>query len=241
VRLTINGRTHEFAPEQLVNAVQMSTDYTRKSQQLADHQRQVQERSAAIERLLPVLVPEIERQIQALDAQLGKQPDWQRLAAEDPGEYQRQDALWKHAMAERDRLAGLTQMQRQETEQAHQKRLMEGHQRLAKSLPGWEDNATRGKLQSEMIKWGRSNGFPDQELHNISEPRYIEAIFKALAFDRMMGNVNTGTPIPPHVRNGTPPRPPAIGRVKDAEQRFDQTGSLRDAQALFHLRRQNQR
>lgn len=238
IRLTIDGRTQDFAPEQLVNELRKAADYTRKAQQLADLNRQVTERAEAIDRMLPVLVPEIERQIAALDAQLGQVIDWDALARSDPAEYVRQDALFKKAQAERQRLADLNAIQAQESQAANDRRLAEGHAQLAKALPGWDNPQTRGKLQSEMIRWGRQVGFSDQELSGIYEPRHITTLFKAMAFDRMMSNVKTDAPPVPNVqRRGTPPPPSRERPVTDAEKRFSESHSMRDAVAVLNARR----
>jgi hypothetical protein len=239
VRLTIDGRTHEFSHDQVVNSVRMATDYTNKTKQLADLTRTVNERAEAINRMLPVLMPEIERQIATLDQQLGKQPDWRKLAAEDPAEYQRQDAAWKEAAAERQRLNELMAVQQQESESTRQQRLQQGHADLVKALPGWEDAGTRGRLQSEMIKWGRAQGFPDAELNAIYEPRHVVALFKAMAFDRMMRNVHSDAPLVPHVQ-GNGARPPQQQQgvpASEAQGRFTAAPNMRNAVSLLNARR----
>jgi len=241
VRLTIDGRALDFTPQQLTAAVRQAQDYTNKTKQLAEAHRQVAERAQAIDQMLPALVPEIERQIALLDQQLGKQPDWKRLAATDPAEYQRQDAAWKEAAAERQRLDSLMALQQQETEQARSKRLAEGHAQLAQALPGWDDAATRGKLQSEMIRWGRSQGFPDAELQSIYEPRHIVALFKAMAFDRMMHGVRSDAPMVPNVQRGRAPPQAVTAQAGDAEQRFAQMPTQRNAVQLLNARRRGGR
>lgn len=238
IRLTIDGRAQDFSPEQLVNQIRMAADYTKKAQALADLNRQVAERAEAIDKMLPVLVPEIERQIAALDAQLGQVIDWDTLARTDPAEYVRQDALFKRAQAERAKLADLTAMQAQETEAANARRLAEGHAQLVKALPGWDNPQTRGRLQSEMIRWGRQNGYSDQQLESVYEPRDVTTLFKAMAFDRLMNGVKTDAPPVPTVqRRGTPPPPARERPLNDAERRFSESHSMRDAVAVLNQRR----
>jgi len=238
VRLTIDGRTGDFTPEQLTTALRQAHDYTNKTKQLADFTRQVNERAEAINRMMPVLVPEIERQIGILDAQLGKQPDWRKLAETDPAEYQRQDAAWKEAAAERQRLDALMQVQQQETEQTRQARLAEGHAQLVKALPGWDDAGQRGKLQSEMIRWGRAQGFPEAELNSLYEPRHVIALFKAMAFDRMMHGVRSDAPIVPQAQNGR--ALPPTQQVGQAQEEFSRRPTMRNAVSLLNARRRVQ-
>lgn len=238
ITLNIGGRVQQFTPEQLANHVNMSADYTRKAQELATLNKQVNERAEAINQMLPVLVPEIQRQIAALDAQIGQQIDWQKLAATDPAEYQRQDALWKAAQAERQRLADIQTLQQREITQQQQQKASLGHAELAKVLPGWEDPNVRGRIQSEMIRWGRQQGFPDTELNQIYEPRHIVALFKAMAFDRMMGGVRNDAPVVPQVRQrGVSPPPPQQPAQQSAETAFNANPSIRNAVSLLNARR----
>lgn len=238
ITLTIGGKPTQFTPDQLAAHVQMSADYTKKTRELADLNRQVNERAEAINQMLPVLVPEIQRQIAALDAQIGTQIDWQTLAATDPAEYQRQDALWKAAQAERQRLADIQTLQQRELQQQQQQKAALGHAELAKVLPGWEDPNVRGRIQSEMIRWGRQQGFPDTELNAIYEPRHIVALFKAMAFDRMMGGVRNDAPVVPQVRQrGASPPPPQQPAQQSAETAFNSRPSVRNAVSLLNARR----
>lgn len=238
IRLTIDGRTQDFSPDQLVSELHKASDYTRKSQQLAELNRQITERAEMIDRMLPVLVPEIERQIAALDAQLGQPIDWDTLARNDPAEYVRQDALWKKAAAERERMQQLTALQQEESRAQNERRLSEGHAQLAKALPGWDNPATRGKLQSDLIRWGRQAGFSDGELSGIYEPRHITTLFKAMAFDRLMGGVKSDAPPVPNVqRRGTPPPPARERATSDVEKRFSESHSMRDAVSVLNARR----
>jgi len=240
IRLTIDGKPQDFTVAQLINHVRMAADYTQKTQQLTALHKQVNERAQAIDRMLPVLVPEIERQIAALDAQLGQPIDWDTLSRTDPAEYIRQDAAWKRAQAERQRLQDLTAMQQQETEQQQAQRSAAGHAKLVEQLPGWDNPQTRARLTSEIRRWGREAGFSDGQLNAVHDPAEVVTLFKAMAFDRMMNNVKTSAPVVPVVqRRGTPPQPRQREAMNDAEARFQQTHSMRDAIAALNAKRRS--
>ena len=233
VRLTIDGRTADFTPEQLANHVRMSADYTRKAQQLAGLAKEVNERQQAIEQMMPVLVPEIQRQIALLDGQLKSEPDWAKLAATDPAEYQRQDAAWKAAIAERTRLAQLQGMQEQESKEQQQKRILESHRVLVKELPGWENPATRVHYQNSMRQWAMNNGFSAAEMDNVTEARHVVALWKAMAFDRWKTIQNVTPPAPNVSGNGAAPGMPQTGRQMEAASSFIERPNVRNAAALY--------
>jgi hypothetical protein len=238
VRLTIDGNAQDFTPDQLTSAVLRANDYTKKTQELAAFTRQVNEQAETINRLLPVLIPEVQRQIAALDEQLGKKVDWQRLAREDPAEYQRQDALFKEAAAERERLANLEAINTQENAAAQAARIRQGHATLVKQIPGWDDPAMRATIQGKMKEWGRQNGFSEQELNNVYEPRHVVALFKALAFDRLMAQVRSQAPVVPQVQGrGRPIQLQQQGAAADAEREFEEKPNVRNATTLLLSRR----
>jgi len=230
IRLTIDGRSADFTPEQLTNAVRMASDYTKKAQQLAAVAKQVNDRQAAIEQMMPVLVPEIQRQIAALDQQMQAEPDWQKLAATDPAEYQRQDAAWKAAQAERARLAQLQGMQAQETRQQQQQHLAEGHKMLVKEIPGWENAATRAHFQERMRAWALGQGFTAAEMDNVTEAKHVVALWKAMAFDRLLQTSGDAPRVPNVSGNGRAPQPPQHG---DVARTFQQRPTQQNAVAAY--------
>jgi hypothetical protein len=221
--LMLDGKPARFTVDQLTSAIKMAGDYTKKSQELSALARTVNEKAALIDELAPILIPEIQRRIAEMEG-TDTEVDWQKLLLEDPAEYHRRDALWKNAQIEKERLAKLAESQTKLTAEETQKRLQTGHAALVEALPGWDDPQMRGRMQSEMIKWGRANRFPDAELSSIYEPRHVIALCKAMMFDRMMNRVQTTAIDVPAVRRGLPPAEPA-GRggtpaVADADAKF---------------------
>jgi hypothetical protein len=240
--LVLDGRPQRFTVEQLGNAVRMATDYTKKAQELSALTKTVNEKAQFIEEIAPLIIPEIQRRIQAMEGD-ETDTDWQQLLIDDPAEYHRRDALWKNAQIEKARLQKLQESQQQLTAEQTEKEMREGHQQLSAALPGWDDPQMRGRMQSEIIKWGRANKFPDAELSNVRQPRHVIALAKAMMFDRMMSRVSTETPRVPTVRQGfAPPEPGARGGVAatDAEAKFQARPTVNNALAAVLARRGQQ-
>jgi hypothetical protein len=217
--------------------VQQSQDYTQKSQRLAQFATEVQQAQAVIAELAPLLIPEMERQIRAMEGSLGEEPDWEALAAADPQKYNVTRAKWDNAQRERARLQKLQTAQAAESDAQLRNRLTQGHKTLAEKLPGWSDPAMRGKIQSEMIKWGRANDFTDAELKNLYDPRQVMALCKAMMFDRMLTTTRTDAPAVPVVQRGHAPPPPTVESVRAAEASFDAKPNARNAAAFLAARR----
>ncbi len=218
-----------------------ASDYTHKSQRLAEFAREVEHARATVAELVPILTPMLEQQIRTLEGNLGEEPNWIDLARTDPAQYNIKRADWDMAERERKNLAALRNTQNQQTEVQQRVKLAEGHKQLSTALPGWTDPAQRARIQSEIIKYGKANGFPDPELKNIYEPRHIIALTKAMMFDRLMANAKTDAPVLPVVRRGGVP-PQTTDAIRQAEQAFGEKPSARNAAMLLSAqRRQNGR
>lgn len=240
VTLEIGGKPQSFTRAQLLDHVLKGTDYTRKSQQLADFARQVQQAQATVAELVPILTPMLEQQIRALEGNLGAEPNWLELARTDPAQYNIKRAEWDMAERERRKLATLQAQQTQQTEAQQKTKLADGHKQLVEALPGWDDPTARGRIQAEIVKWGRANGYPDTELRGLYEPRYVVTMTKAMMFDRMLAGAKTDTPVVPVVQRGSLP-PPTTEPVRVAEAHFEERPSVRNAAQLLSARRAAQR
>jgi len=242
VPVVIDGREHSFSHEQLSDYVRKGIDYTTKTQALAETVRQIDERQRTIAELLPIIVPEIERQLAALDGGGPETPpDWATLSVTDPAEYVRQDAQWKAREATRNAERKRLEMLRAENErvQTAQRadKMRSSHLELIKSVPGWNDAPTRQKIQTEMMAWGKKEGFPAEELSSIVEARHVRTMLKAMLFDRMVAGAASRAPVVPQVAAGSPPPPPAPGRTRAAEERFQQRPNVNNAVQMIMARR----
>ena len=73
--LTVGNEQRHFTVPELQEAVSKAHDYTNKTRALADQARALNERTQTIDQLLPILIPEIERQLHALNG-VDPEPDW---------------------------------------------------------------------------------------------------------------------------------------------------------------------
>jgi len=244
VPLTIEGQQRHFTVPELTDAVSKASDYTRKTQQLAEQARTINERAQTIDQLLPILIPEIERQLQAMDGGGFAEPDWIALSA-DPAEYARQNAAWRvhqqQREQERGRLTQIMQANQQREAQQRAERVRVSHAELVRTLPGWGDEKTRNQLIGEMRAWGAKNGFPAAELDQIVEARHIRTIAWAMIGQRMAEGARTATLQVPQVRRGGAPAAPAPAAVRNAEERFAATPNVKSGVGLLMARRAAQR
>lgn len=245
IALNIGGRTQEFTHEQLSDFVSKGVDYTAKTQSLGEVSRHIQQQQAMIAELLPVLVPEVERQLAILNGQTEQPPDWSGLAANDPAEYVRQDALWKANQAtraqEKARLEHIRSAAAAEDARQRSAKMQQSHVELIKTIPGWDKQATRQRIQAEMMQWGKKEGFPEQELNSVIEARHVRTMLKAMMFDRMVSGAATRAPVVPTVQRGNAPAVNAPAAVRDAQRRFESRSTLNNGVKFLAAQRAAQR
>ena len=233
----VDGR--RYSPQELRAAIGQATDYTRKTQALAEQQRSLQAQQEALASVVPYLQPELERLQQQIN---GAPMPPQELAATDPAAYLRQLAAYQHAQAEQQRLGQLQAMNAQAMNAAMQRQVEQSNQILAQKLPGWGNPETRGKWQSEIVEWATNPevGYTRDELRGLVDSRHLLTMMKAYQWDKMLAGAKTVAPVPriqtAPVR-GLPPPPAAAASVANAQAAFDARPSIRNAAAVLTARR----
>lgn len=115
----------------------------------------------------------------------------QELRVNDPAEY----AL---ALTERDRaeaqltsrkaeLKGeyekLMSAQQQEMQAQQANSLQQAYQALPQFIPEWADEKVAAQEKSSLVKYGMGEGYTEQELSNLVDPRIVRSLRKAMLYD----------------------------------------------------------
>jgi hypothetical protein len=242
--LNINGVPQRFTAAQLEDHFHKASGFTQRMQDLAQRERNLQALQADIDRLKPMLLPEIERQVRELNNGIPENIDWVQLRAQDPERYDDLIARKLNLEQEQRRLATLTQQQQAEHQRRVTAQVEEGHRRIAEHLPMWNDLQERARLTQEMRSWAHKQGFSDAELNNLTDYRQMMVMFRAMAHDNTAARVKAGGGAPrvPVVQRGSPPpqRRGDTAEMQTLRDRLAQTGSINDAAALLTLERRAQ-
>src|SRR5210317_1682593 len=90
----VDGQEVEVTQEELINGYSRQQDYTRKTQELSQQRKTIEQQQAELaqrDAIYSQLLPKMEAQ---LNAALGEEPDWNALYEDDPVGYVRQKQLW---------------------------------------------------------------------------------------------------------------------------------------------------
>ena len=181
-------------PKELKDAFLRQSDYTRKTQEVAEQRRAFEEQQAQAAEHFEAMQRNIQSaaQLYQVDEQLKQfgQVDWQAFSDQDPVEAQK--AWFKYQELQQAK-QGLTQQisqaeqQRQfQTQQAIARQLEEGQKALAREIKGWSPEVAK-----QLREYGKTLGYQDQELAAVVDARAVKTLHKAFLYDQMMKQATT--------------------------------------------------
>lgn len=238
----VDGKEVAVTLEELQNGYSRTQDYTRKTQQIAEVRKQVEQETQAVRaerQQYAQLLGALQAQLQATEPQV----DLDRLYHEDPIEWVRQKEVMRERQekaiaiqAEQQRLAQLSQYEQQ---RAMEETLSSQKEALLAALPEWRDPKKAKAEKALVVESAKAAGFSEEDLKSVYDHRLVLLLRKAGLYDQMMSKRQG---IKPVVNNGPrPAKPGAAGRVSTttestrAKQRLAKTGRVDDAASAIEL------
>jgi hypothetical protein len=238
----VDGKEVSVTLDELQKGYSRTQDYTRKTQQIAEVRKQVEQETQAVRaerEQYAQLLGALQAQLQSSEPQV----DLERLYHEDPIEWVRQ----KEVMRERQEKFAAIQSEQQRLSQVaqyEQQRAMEAQlasqqEALLAALPDWKDPKKAKAEKALVIESAKAAGFTDEDLKSVYDHRLVLLLRKAAMYDQM---VSKRQGIKPVVNNGPrTAKPGAAGRVSTttegtrAKQRLAKTGRIDDAASAIEL------
>lgn len=176
-------------PKALKDAFLRQQDYTQKTQSVAEQRKEVEARQAELAERETVQRQNIAEYAEAysLDNQLKQYAniDWNALIDSDPVQAMKLDRQMKDLQHRRDAVvASVTEKQRAqqfEQQQATAKQLESGRAVLEREIKGWSPEVAK-----QLNAYGQEIGFTAQELAQVSNPKAVLLLHKAMQFDQLM-------------------------------------------------------
>ena len=240
--IKVNGKPVKVTLDELMSGYQRDSDYRRKTMELADERRLLEEEvnkakseSDAVAKLrqdYATRLSEIENSMKP-DANI----DWARLYETDPDEYHRKkievenkSKALETIKAERQRAI---QEQQQEQSKVFNQYLEQQKKLLADKEPESVDPVKGEILRKDMTSYLKKEGYSDQELNMMVDHRSFVIAKKAMLYDKMMNSkisAKQSKTVPKMVRSGTQKTINKDSQQsKSLKSRLKQTGSMRDA------------
>ena len=238
------GEEKEVTLDELKKSYQLGSDYTKKTQEVAEQRKVIEQEAKAIIEARQVR-DDYSRKLQAVNQFLvgGNQTkeDLTAMKENDPIGYavkvaemtEKKEQL-QIVQAEQQRIA---QEQNSDREANMQNYVEQEAQKLTQSLPEFSDKAKGEQIRNDIRSYGKKVGFTDEELSSVYDSRHVLVLHKAAQWDKLQasksGVKKKVAKAPKMVKGGAKVKQNATDRTKKQMQRLQQTGSARDAAAIF--------
>ena len=243
-RVKAAGEEHEVTLDELIKSYQLGTDYTKKSQAVAEERKAVEAERQAVQEA-KALRDQYAQRLEMMEQMLKPQDETENLAylkETDPigysvkvAEMVERDKQLNAVRAERERIA---QQQEQERQQQLQQYVAEESQKLVAAVPEFADPAKGETLRKNIREFGKSLGFSDQELAGVYDSRAVLTLYKAMQYDKLVASKPEVTKkvaqAPKVIKPGvSQPRDSNAEEVKKLKARAKQSGRIADAASVF--------
>jgi hypothetical protein len=238
----VDGEELEVNLEELQSGYQRQKDYTKKTQTLAEERKSLEASKAQSEELQGQLNQQAALVNELLNQELKQYEniDWQALKEKDTVEFLAKQMEMQEVHQKRaalvDGMQKAHELQMQSHAEAYARQAEAERKQMLTDFPEWKDETKMHSHQTQIIEYSRTLGFTDDELRGV-RAKDLLVLEKARLFDEMQSKKQAipqkkTRPVTRKVQKSK--GKPAKGtsrkkQVQAAEERFRQSGSLKDA------------
>lgn len=237
----VDGQEVEVTQEELINGYSRQQDYTRKTQELSQQRKTIEQQQAELaqrDAIYSQLLPKMEAQ---LKGELANEPDWNALYEDDPVGYVREKQLWDEKKEKLSAVSAEQQRLQQEALVKQQQQIAQfveyGNQKLLEIIPEWQNQEVATKEKLAISEYAVNTlGYTPEEIQQVYDYRALLGLRNAwLNSKTVEATKKKPTQKAPArvARPGTTNRPKSAAPVKKAKQRLAKTGKIQDAAKVF--------
>ena len=243
-RVKVDNEEMEVTLDELLKGYSRTSDYTKKTQTLAEQRKAVEAERSRIEEAARIR-DQYSQRLAVVEQMLTAQPEENlaELKEVDPIQY----AVKVAERAERDKQLAVIRQERQAIaarQQSEQQERLKAHlsseaDRLKAAIPEMADEAKGEVIRKEIKDFAKSIGFSDQELAQVYDHRAVLTLYEAMQWRKLQQGkpqaTKKVTEAPRMLKPGT------TGKQSTAEQdamkkmraKLAKSGDRRDAARLF--------
>jgi hypothetical protein len=241
-KVKASGEEVEVELDELIKGYQQGTDYTKKSQALAEQRKAIEAERGHLEQVKQERQAYAQK-LQALDSFLTQQNrgvDLDVLKETDPIGYAvavaEQSQREKQLAVVRNEQQRIAQQQQAEQQSSLQNHLRQESEKLVSLIP--ELATPQGDAVRKQIRdYAKSVGWTDQELGSVYDSRAVNTLYKAMKYEQLQKSkpeLNKKlVAAPKMMRSGTSVPQVRSSQDKQAMQRLRETGKVSDAARAF--------
>ena len=241
-RVKASGEEKDVTLDELVSGYQKSTDYTQKSQQLAEERKKLEAHAQEVQnamRTREAYAQKLSQVEQYLVNSQDPSENLEELKENDPIQYAikvaEQTETNKKINLLRQERAKVQQQQRAYQSQQQHAVVQNEAKMLSEKVKEFSDPKKAEQIKNDIRSFGKSVGFSDQELSQVYDHRHVMILQKAMEYDKLQ-KANPG------VTKKLKSAPKMASKTKKVantdvytkqKKRLKSSGSIEDATSVF--------
>ena len=178
--IKLDGEDMEITLDEALQGYQRQSDYTKKTQALANDRKQVEADKEALLRQRDHYKQTVDRLVSERQAQSPEEPDWDQLYETDPLQWMKQKEEFRSnkekSLELQQEQFRLHQEQQQEQQAQMQQFITQQHDVLLDAIPEWKDPQVMAREKNEIKQYAQSIGYRPEEVNQIYDSRAVLAL-----------------------------------------------------------------
>ena len=240
-RVIVDGKEMQVPLDELISGYQRGSSFTQKSQALADERREFETNTMAVQQERESYATVLQQLRQQMDAATQPNVDWDRLERENPVQWLKLKELERdrqaHIQAVHEEQVRMQQLLEQDNATRLQSQLESQRALVLEKIPEWSDSEVQNHEQRQLINFGLSLGFNEEELSNIYDHRALIALRDAWRYNELVNGKKIKS-VKSKIKNAKPggkqvSRQMRGRKAKAQRAKLKETGKVDDAAALL--------
>jgi hypothetical protein len=243
-RVKAAGEEREVTLDELIKSYQLGTDYTKKSQAVAEERKVVEAERHAVQEA-KAMRDQYAQQLGIIEQMLNQPQEAENLdylKETDPigyavkvAEMSQKEKQLAQVRAQREYLS---QQQEYDRQQQMKQMVAAESEKLVAVLPDFADPSKGEAIRKDIRTYGKQLGFSDDELANVFDSRAVLTLYKAMQYDKLQsakpGITKKVSEAPKAIKPGvSKPRDSNSEEIRKLKSRAKSSGSVRDAANVF--------
>ena len=195
VNLKVNGQDQQIDLKEAISQTQFSKANDEKARNIAEERKSFESERQQVAQEYAARLQNVQAMGQMLEQQLLAEynnVDWEALKASDPARFlvtqqeyqQRQQQLHQAGQQLGEQMRNMQEQQDGQW-QAERAQILAGERvAMVDSVPEWNDTEVMKKDLAEIVQYGQSLGFSEDDLSNVIHNRELQVLRKAMLYDQ---------------------------------------------------------
>jgi len=195
INLKVNGKTEQVDLKEAISQTQFSKANDEKARNLADERKTFESERQQVAQEFAARLQNVQAMGQMLEQQLLAEyngVDWDALKTADPARYlvtqqeyqQRQQQLHQAGQQLGEQMRSMQEQQDGQWQAERAQILASERVAMVESVPEWNDTEVMQRDLAEIVQYGQSVGFSEDDLSNVIHNRELQVLRKAMLYDQ---------------------------------------------------------